>query len=103
MKTKHLKEYRGGSSGNVESYEMLAAAIVESACRDYIHWYRALAKSARKKTREEAEAQLHALVRFFHSDWYGVLCDIGPDRLISMLEDEASTGTRRFWVASNEG
>ena len=61
----------------------LAAAIVKSAVDDYIKVLRKLwrkttdIKKKRKLIIEKAE-----LEEFFHSEWYGMLTDIDPDRLI---------------------
>lgn len=83
-----------------ENYKALAAVIVECACREYIGARRTLSRSNRKARREMAEADIRALYRFFMSDWFGMLCDVDPERLISMLNEEADEGTRTFWVPS---
>ena len=76
----------------LENYEALAAAIVESACRDYIAAKRAIRRPVQRRTKRlrDAEADLNALLRFFHSEWCGLLCDIDPERLMAMLDYEAA-------------
>ena len=69
--------------GEYAPWFMLAAAIVKSAVDDYVRVLRKLwrkttdIKKKRKLIVEKAE-----LEEFFHSEWYGMLTDIDPDRLI---------------------
>lgn len=74
----------------LENYEALAAAIVESACRDYIAAMRAYKMAKRSGRRATAAGDIVALLRFFHSEWCGLLCDIDPERLMAMLDYEAT-------------
>lgn len=60
-----------------DPYEKLANAIILQAVSDY-----RAAKKARNK-REQAE-----VLRFFHSQWFGVLTEIDPEYLIRRLDEE---------------
>lgn len=82
-------------------YYLLAAAILESACRDYIMARRTYKRAKRSGRRATAAGDIVALLRFFHSEWCGLLCDIDPDRMISMLDYEADHTTASFWQVKN--
>lgn len=104
MTTRHRKAKTATPAvfhSDTEAYERLAAGIVESACRDYIAAKRTVMFAKRSKKRQEAEGSLIALRRFFHSQWYSMLCDIDADRLISMLDEAAADPSITFWVASH--
>ena len=60
-----------------DPYENLANAIVIQAVSDY-----RMAKKSRNK-RVEAE-----VLRFFRSQWFGVLTEIDPEYLIRRLDEE---------------
>ena len=97
MGTRKIKTIH--STGREESaYYVLAAAIVEEACREYITNRRKAKRAVRRNKREEAEAELRSLIRFFHSSWYGELCEIDPDRLMKMLDEEADSGIQSAWL-----
>ena len=97
MGTQKVKTIHGSANGE-SPYYVLAAAIVEQACREYISARRKLKRAARRNKREEAEASLRSLTRFFHSSWYYQLCEIDPDRLIKMLDEEADSGIQSAWL-----
>lgn len=99
MNDKMLKEYNQRKFSE-SGYYALAAAIVETSCRDYIMARRAVFKAKNQKKRDSAAADVNALLRFFRSKWYGTLCDIDPDTLIAMLDEEADNGLKSYWTPS---
>lgn len=64
----------------IEPYENLANAIVEQAVEDY---KTALLKLERNPNNKHAKLDAFRLERFFHSDWYGKLTELDPDRLMN--------------------
>ena len=75
---------------NIDCYENLANAIILQAVKDY--------KSALHRLEEypgnrEARHDKRALEYFFHSQWYGVLTDLDPERLISGVEERVRKET----------
>lgn len=74
----------------------LAAAIVQQAVEDYRDANKKLKnipEFAREGDRRayvyKLEKEKRDIVKFFRSEWYGVLCDINPDRILKKLEEEA--------------
>lgn len=75
---------------NIDCYENLANAIILQAVKDY--------KSALHRLEEhpgnrEARHDKRALEHFFHSQWYGVLTDLDPERLICGVEERVRKET----------
>ena len=68
-------------------YQMLANAIVEQAVKDYRDALRRLKKNPNSKG---VMAEAMEIEDFFHSPWYGVLTQVGPDYLIEKLRKEAA-------------
>ena len=64
----------------VDCYQNLANAIVLQAVRDYEAVLRRLMRNPRN---QDAQREKKRLERFFFSQWYGVLTDLDPPRLIS--------------------
>ena len=64
----------------VDCYQNLANAIVLQAVRDYEAVLRRLMRNPRN---QDAQREKKRLERFFFSQWYGVLTDLYPHRLIS--------------------
>ena len=71
-------------SENIDCYENLANAIVLQAVKDY--------KAALHTLEDYPESSFakHEIVvqeRFFHSQWFGILTDLDPERLISGVKE----------------
>lgn len=73
-------------------FEALAAAIIKQAAMDYLA--ASLAIKGRKSNNPRTdphitnapEIRLEEIRLFFHSSWYGTLCDIDPDWILKRLE-----------------
>ena len=74
---------RYGGDPYIASYRALADTIVLQAVKDYKRVLRTLwdPKTSIGKKRKTMMEKLE-LEEFFHSDWYVILCDIDPDKLI---------------------
>ena len=64
----------------VDCYQNLANAIILLAVKDYKTVLRRLMRNPRS---QDAQREKKRLERFFFSEWYGVLTDLDPKRLIS--------------------
>lgn len=64
----------------VDCYHNLANAIILLAVKDYKTVLRRLMRNPRS---QDAQREKKRLERFFFSEWYGVLTDLDPKRLIS--------------------
>lgn len=75
-------------------FEALAAAIIKQAAADFLAAKLAADKIAKGQPVWNSEyiafpspvARMNEVKRFFHSPWYGILCDIDPDRILKRLE-----------------
>ena len=70
----------------------LAAAIVKQAVDDYREAERRLknvpdfdSEADRERYILKQQKSQYEIVKFFKSDWYGVLCDIDPNRILKLL------------------
>lgn len=77
-------------------FSALAAGIVAQAVEDYRYAARKyrLAAHIEDKTARAAAMSRHRntmseITVFFRGSWYGLLCDIDPERIIRKLEKEA--------------
>ena len=70
---------------HVEPYKLLAMAIVERACKDYISAYRLCLRYADTHNKRK----LFEIEKFFRSEWYKSLCDVPPDIMIQYLREKA--------------
>ena len=68
----------------VDCYQNLANAIILLAVKDYKTVLRRLMRNPRS---QDAQREKKRLERFFFSQWYGVLTDLDPKRLISGVKD----------------
>ena len=68
----------------VDCYQNLANAIILMAVKDYKTVLRRLMRNPRS---QDAQREKKRLERFFFSQWYGVLTDLDPKRLISGVKD----------------
>ena len=66
-------------------YENLANAIVLKAVRDYRDVIR---KLSRKRKNTAAKDTYDECLRFFRSEWFGVLTELDPEKLIQKLNEE---------------
>lgn len=64
----------------VDCYQNLANAIILLAVKDYKTVLRRLMRNPRS---QDAQREKRRLERFFFSQWYGILTDLDPKRLIS--------------------
>lgn len=64
----------------VDCYQNLANAIILLAVKDYKTVLRRLMRNPHN---QDAQREKKRLERFFFSQWYGVLTDLDPKRLIS--------------------
>lgn len=71
-------------------YRGLALGVVKQAAKDY---YRILMALLQKDHSIEHMHELlyekRSLEQFFYSDWYGILCNIDPNYLVSELKKKA--------------
>lgn len=79
-------------SENMEPYKLLAMAIVERACKDYIKRYKFYLKFPCEATKN----RLKELERFFYGKWYRDLCELDADILITQLKDYATNKKGRI-------
>ena len=70
----------------------LAAAIVKQAVDDYREAERRLKnvpdfnnEADRERYILKQQKSQYEIVKFFKSEWYGVLCDIDPNRILKLL------------------
>ena len=81
----------------------LRSAIVGQAAKDYINVMRRL---WRKETGVEEKRRLMKvraeLEEFFYSDWYGLLCDVEPGKMIAGCVRKAMEVERRMIEKENE-
>ena len=71
----------------LRAYEKLANEIVLQAVKDYRN---ANKKLARGRNNSEAKALKKESLRFFHSDWFGILTELNAEFLISELDEEVN-------------
>ena len=87
--TTNVKNYHGQED---VGFEALAAAIVKQAAMDYLAAYLAIKGRKSNSPRTDPHItnapaiRLEEIRLFFHSPWYGTLCDIDPDRILKRLE-----------------
>ena len=81
----------------------LRSAIVGQAATDYINVMRRL---WRKETGVEEKRRLMKvraeLEEFFYSDWYGLLCDVEPEKMIAGCVRKAKEVERKTIEKENE-
>lgn len=89
------RPYHGADSGEV-GFQALAAAIVMQAVDDYRYADEYLKGQHATKSESWKNRYAHSaahtkdeVVKFFRSQWFGVICDIDPDRIIKKLEARA--------------
>ena len=68
-----------------ESYEMLSAAIIEQALRDY---RRARKNVLKKYDVINSEVRIREIQRFLKSSWFRLLSDLDGEKLIELMENE---------------
>lgn len=73
----------------MDGYKELAAAVVRSACDDYIRCKRAVIRAKKRGKRTDAEYSLQALTRWFNSSYAGLLMEISPDILLKQMDEIA--------------
>ena len=71
-------------SENIDCYENLANAIVLQAVKDYKKALRQLEGNPRN---QEARHDKVRLEKFFRSQWYGVLTELDPERLMAGVKE----------------
>lgn len=71
----------------MDSYELLANAIIEQAVTDY---RKAQKKLCRDPKHETAKQTVKGIERFIRSPWYSVLTNVDPDALIDRLKKETA-------------
>jgi len=77
------------SSGLDECYELLTAAIIKQAVKDYEAVLVALFHKPTGIREIRLQAEKADLERFFHSQWYEFLTEIDGDRLIEAAKRNA--------------
>jgi hypothetical protein len=89
---RYRREPRPAHPDDVGLYA-LAAAIVKQAVDDYREAERRLKnvpdfdiEADRERYILKQQKQQYEIVKFFKSEWYGVLCDIDPNRILKLLE-----------------
>lgn len=69
----------------MDPYESLANAIILQAVKDY----RAAARKLKRNPRNHlAQDEIESIERFFRSDWYASLTEVGGGMLIEKLKEE---------------
>ena len=92
-----LTKHRPPPARSFDGIERLCFAIVRQACYDFNKAYfdrKALEYKAFTRKLSESESDDLTKARamevdcltFFHSQWYGLLCDVDPDALIRELK-----------------
>lgn len=86
---------------NMDCYENLANAIILQAVKDYKHVLRILDANPANR---DAKSDASSLERFFRSQWFGVLTELDPDRLMSGVKERvrAEAAERRKKKEKNE-
>lgn len=76
-------------------YGALAIAIIKQAAQDYVTARLAVQRAGTKQAeqwernhRTRAVHRMDEIRRFFHSAWFGVLCDVDPDVILKRLEEK---------------
>ena len=69
---------------NLDCYENLANAIILQAVKDYKKALRQLEGNPRN---QEARHDKVRLEKFFRSQWYGVLTELAPERLMAGVKE----------------
>lgn len=89
------RPYYGADSGEV-GFQALAAAIVLQAVDDYRYADEYLKGQHATKSESWKNRYAHSaahtkdeVVKFFRSQWFSLLCDIAPERIIKYLETGA--------------
>ena len=73
-----------------QQYEMLSAAIVEQALRDY---RRARMNIVKKYDVISSGIRIREIQRFLKSSWFRLLSDLDGEKLIELMENEEVHGT----------
>lgn len=68
----------------LQCYKNLACEIVRQAIKDYKILFVKKLKS--KKRNIETESVLKGIRSFFHSEWFSLLSDVDPDKLVNSIE-----------------
>jgi len=68
-----------------QQYEMLSAAIVEQALRDY---HRARINILKKYDVINSRIRIREIQRFLKSSWFRLLSDLDGENLIELMENE---------------
>ena len=84
----NMRDYkvRHVEKADTDPYRRLAAAIVLKQCNDYVDAVRKLEKKPNHQDSIKIKRQALA---FFKSEWYMMLTDIDPDKLIEALNEKA--------------
>lgn len=82
----------------MDGYINLANAIVKQAADDYFELLAGIMAPS-----IPVNYNLVKIERFFHSDWYDLLCQIDPDYLIRRLKEEAEKMKLEYVVAKERG
>lgn len=69
---------------NLDCYENLANAIILQAVKDYKKALRQLEGNSRNQEARHDKARLE---KFFCSQWYGILTDLDPERLMTGVKE----------------
>lgn len=71
------------------NYKLLANAIVERACKDYVKATRAMnKKNISPEERRAADHMRDECIDFFYSSWYAALTSVDADWLLKELDKE---------------
>ncbi len=82
----------------MDRYMILANAIVKRAADDYFELLADIMPVPIPPNCNLAEIE-----RFFHSEWYDVLCKVDPDYLIRKLKEKAKKMKLEYVVAKERG
>lgn len=77
----------------MDGYMNLANAIVKQAADDYFQLLAEIMPIPIPPSCNLAEIE-----RFFHSDWYDLLCKIDPGYLMRKLKEKKERGSNRYYV-----
>ena len=96
LKNVHTNRGYHGAESDWVGFPALAAAIVKQAVDDYryadeylrgVHTTKSISWANRYA--HSAEHTKDEVIKFFRGQWYALLCDIDPERIIKKLETGA--------------
>ena len=85
-----------GGGLSLVGIDNLRCAIVEQAATDYVDLLAGFVVPS-------ADCNVDEIRKFFHSDWYNLLCNIDPEYLIENLERKAKKMVLKYTISKEKG